>query len=248
MRSIRDVAVFASVVTGINPTLANYGQGRRRIGTQPADGLPAWEPNNSRPTTYPPPEDLSGDRAADIPKDPSTAAGGPLFGYYASERPIHGYHTRHASLDENLSEAGSSSSRPAAWAPAASHFTSSSTSASPSSSYGYEQAGYHHHHHQQNNHRRPPLRQAFLYDAMHDHARYQRQASLPASASEAAARRCNFSDEPWGAAGMGAESREACLSGHGEFVLKGVTGGGSGGGGEASKGVGGGISGRDLFT
>src|SRR4029434_2425340 len=159
MRSIRDVAVFASVVTGINPTLANYGQGRRRIGAQPADGLPAWEPNDSRPTTYPPPEDLSADRAADIPKDLSTAAGGPPFGHYSSERPIHGHRTRHASLDENMYETGSISSPPAAWALTASHITPPSTSALPSSSSGYEQAGYQQQ--QQHKHRRPPLRPAF---------------------------------------------------------------------------------------
>ncbi len=49
MRSIRDVAVFAWAVTGINPNLAYYGYGRRRVGSQSLDRLAAWEPNNSHP-------------------------------------------------------------------------------------------------------------------------------------------------------------------------------------------------------
>ncbi|KAK4035378.1 protein YIP4 [Parachaetomium inaequale] len=82
MRSIRDVAVFAWAVTGINPTLAgNYGQGGRpRIGggaQPPVDGLPAWEPD-SRPTTYPPPEDLSADRNDAPPKEPPFGGRGGL--------------------------------------------------------------------------------------------------------------------------------------------------------------------------
>ncbi|KAG7287658.1 hypothetical protein NEMBOFW57_007171 [Staphylotrichum longicolle] len=56
MRSIRDVAVFAWAVTGINPNLAHYGHGRRRIDGQPDDGVARWEPNNSLPSTYPPAE------------------------------------------------------------------------------------------------------------------------------------------------------------------------------------------------
>ncbi|KAH8889798.1 hypothetical protein GQ53DRAFT_196274 [Thozetella sp. PMI_491] len=44
MRSIRDVAVFAWALTGINGNLANYSRGLPGGGSQPADGLPIWDP------------------------------------------------------------------------------------------------------------------------------------------------------------------------------------------------------------
>ena len=187
MRSIRDVAVFAWAVTGINPSLANYGQGRPRIGPRPAEAFGAWEPNSSRPTTYPPPEDLAADRAADVPKDPSAA--GPAFGDY-SEPPLH-CRTRHASLDENMYDmaAGSNiSSGSGSTAGGGSRSAGWHAPASTSSYYGYEHSAYHypHHHgsgsshathhgsHHTLHHRnRPPLRPAFSYDALHEHARRQ---------------------------------------------------------------------------
>lgn len=229
MRSIRDVAVFAWAVTGINPSLANYGQGRPRIGTvHPAavDGLPAWD-SDACPTTYPPPEDLIAGSNNDGPEEQATAR--PPFGhgppFYPSGPPTHGYRTRHASLDENMYDTGSG--RQARWlASAASPYpygggssSSSSSSGSGGGSSRYDSAvpggggggvgeagGY--------QHRRPSLRPAFSYDALQDHARHQQQAFAPASASEAAARRCNFGgrgDEPWGAdcaaPGYGARGR-----------------------------------------
>jgi len=44
MRSIRDVAVFAWALVGINGNLATYGQGMPRGDAQPPDGLPVWDP------------------------------------------------------------------------------------------------------------------------------------------------------------------------------------------------------------
>ncbi|KAI2467115.1 hypothetical protein F4781DRAFT_433650 [Annulohypoxylon bovei var. microspora] len=45
MKSIRDVAVFAWAVVGINGNLAAYGRGVPRESSQPQDGLPpAWDP------------------------------------------------------------------------------------------------------------------------------------------------------------------------------------------------------------
>jgi hypothetical protein len=223
MRSIRDVAVFAWAVTGINPNLVNYGQDRPRIGTQPADGLP---------TTYPRPGDL-GNRAGETPKEP--AFGHASF-YPPSDAPTHAYRTRHASLDENMYDTAGSS-RQAGW------HASSAASAYPygSSSDRYEE-GYHQPH---QHHRRPPLRPAFSYDALQDHARHQQQAYArpPAPASEAAARggagRCSFREElpPWGA--------EAAASSRRGIPSYGVGGGGSkgmgsgGGGGESSRKAGG---------
>ncbi|KAK3898263.1 hypothetical protein C8A05DRAFT_47360 [Staphylotrichum tortipilum] len=208
MRSIRDVAVFAWAVTGINPNLANYGQGRRRIGAQATEGHPAWDANNGCPTTYPPPEDLPTDRTGDIPKAASASANMAPFGHYPSDAPAHGYRARHASLDESMYElsgggsSGGSSSRPSAWGSTASTQASTSTASSAYSSYD----------------RRPPLRPAFSYNALHDHARYQQQQQQQGYAPQAPAgldagsRRCNFRDEPWGA---GVESGRACLSGYG---------------------------------
>ncbi|KAK4156239.1 hypothetical protein C8A00DRAFT_41298 [Chaetomidium leptoderma] len=226
MRSIRDVAVFAWAVTGINPNLANYGQGRRRIG-----------PDSHRdPTTYPPPENMSADRSgssSEAPKQPSA------FGrdsFYPSEPPMHGYRTRHASLDENMYDPGSSG-RPAPWG-------ASTASTNAPYHYGgaeYESSGYHHHHqhhhhhHHHHHHRRPPLRPASSYDALQDHARHQQQAAyMPAAAvsesAAGAARGCNFRNGPtYGAVRDGASSSS-----------RGVNDGGGGGESSSSKAAAGG--------
>ncbi len=44
MRAIREVAVFAWAVCGINGNLANFGHGFPGRGAQPPDGLPVWDP------------------------------------------------------------------------------------------------------------------------------------------------------------------------------------------------------------
>ena len=43
MSSIREVAVFAWALTGINGSIAQYGRGKPRPGAQPLGGLPIWE-------------------------------------------------------------------------------------------------------------------------------------------------------------------------------------------------------------
>ncbi|KAI1209876.1 uncharacterized protein F4807DRAFT_76707 [Annulohypoxylon truncatum] len=48
MRSIRDVAVFAWALVGINGNLAAYGRGVPRESSQPQDGLLAWDPVTSK--------------------------------------------------------------------------------------------------------------------------------------------------------------------------------------------------------
>lgn len=45
MRSIRDVAVFAWPVVGINGNLATFSRGMPGSGAQPPDGLPVWDPD-----------------------------------------------------------------------------------------------------------------------------------------------------------------------------------------------------------
>ena len=44
MNSIREVAVFAWSLTGINGSLARFGRGTPRGESQPPDGLPIWDP------------------------------------------------------------------------------------------------------------------------------------------------------------------------------------------------------------
>lgn len=48
MKSIRDVAVFAWAVVGINGNLASYSRGLPVGESQPADGLPIWDPAASQ--------------------------------------------------------------------------------------------------------------------------------------------------------------------------------------------------------
>ncbi|KAI1079082.1 hypothetical protein F5B20DRAFT_177944 [Whalleya microplaca] len=45
MKSIRDVAVFAWALVGINGNVATYGRGVPRETAQPHDGLPIWDPD-----------------------------------------------------------------------------------------------------------------------------------------------------------------------------------------------------------
>ena len=47
MNSIRDVAVFAWSLTGINGSLAEYGRGRPSGESQPPNGYPVWEPDGN---------------------------------------------------------------------------------------------------------------------------------------------------------------------------------------------------------
>lgn len=231
MRSIRDVAVFAWAVTGINGTLASYGQGRPRIGAQPADGLPIWE-SNSSPTPYNQQQgqgldNSQGDtmRRQSGGPDKEQSTPGPLFGlggYSQSGEPLpahqqQGYpRTRHASLDEGMYDAASGAgARQPLWPPQA----GGEASASPSYQYGGGGGGsgrggrgYEPAQHQQSYRR--PLRPAFSYDALHDHARYQQataaaygapspssSSSLSSGFSHAAAfrQRCNgFREDIWG--------------------------------------------------
>lgn len=56
MRSIRDVAVFAWALVGINGNLAAFSQGRPLGEAAPPDGLPIWDPHAANPSSYQPPE------------------------------------------------------------------------------------------------------------------------------------------------------------------------------------------------
>lgn len=63
MSSIRDVAVFAWALVGINGKLASYGHGRPLGEAQPPDGLPIWDPDAAR-TSYLGPENQAAQRWA----------------------------------------------------------------------------------------------------------------------------------------------------------------------------------------
>jgi hypothetical protein len=43
MQTIREVAVFAWALTGINGCMAQYAKGQPTSGAQPFEGLPVWE-------------------------------------------------------------------------------------------------------------------------------------------------------------------------------------------------------------
>ncbi|RSL73292.1 hypothetical protein CEP54_000439 [Fusarium duplospermum] len=63
MRSIRDVAVFAWALVGINGNLASYSHGQPMGESQPPDGLPVWDPAAAQ-TSYQGPENQAAQRWA----------------------------------------------------------------------------------------------------------------------------------------------------------------------------------------
>lgn len=63
MQSIRDVAVFAWALVGINGNLASYTRGRPRDEAAPPEGLPIWDPNAAG-SVYQPPENQAAARWA----------------------------------------------------------------------------------------------------------------------------------------------------------------------------------------
>src|SRR4051812_5871728 len=82
MRSIRDVAVFAWAVVGINGNLANYGHGLPGTGAQPFQGGPIWDPVAGT-TPYQDAENPARRRGSQE-TDGTSALLGPSFGYDAS--------------------------------------------------------------------------------------------------------------------------------------------------------------------
>ncbi|KAM0354088.1 hypothetical protein ACHAPU_001123 [Fusarium lateritium] len=63
MQSIREVAVFAWAIVGINGNLASYGHGRPSGEAQPPDGLPVWDPASAE-TSYEGPYNQAAERWA----------------------------------------------------------------------------------------------------------------------------------------------------------------------------------------
>lgn len=63
MKSIRDVAVFAWALVGINGNIAAHGRGQPTGEAQPPDGLPVWDPRAGQ-TPYRGPENRTAERRA----------------------------------------------------------------------------------------------------------------------------------------------------------------------------------------
>lgn len=82
MDSIRECAVFAWALVGINGSLADYSKGKPRGESQPASGLPVWQPEakqpRQEPKATPSPPAMSG-------MDSSTAP--PVFSPDSESRP-----------------------------------------------------------------------------------------------------------------------------------------------------------------
>ncbi|KAK3352357.1 hypothetical protein B0T25DRAFT_453851 [Lasiosphaeria hispida] len=78
LRSIRDVAVFAWALVGINGNLADYGRGLPRNGAQPPGGLPVWDPAVG-PTAYRGPKPQIDESEATQPAQPAYAGVGDVM-------------------------------------------------------------------------------------------------------------------------------------------------------------------------
>ncbi|KAK4166031.1 hypothetical protein QBC43DRAFT_287370 [Cladorrhinum sp. PSN259] len=196
MRSIRDVAVFAWALSGINGNMATYGHGLPRRGAQPPDGLPIWEPQHGAgPSSYRGSGKAIMGRSDDDDDFPRSAYAYNARAAVAHHEPaIHqGYvRTRHASLDEGMYD---DHQRQAPWPPPTGPYR-----------YGNEYEARHPQH---------PLRSAASHDALHDHGRYQHQPGYYHTAPHtmaAASSRCNAPQEPsWE---EGSSSSRTCVPGY----------------------------------
>jgi hypothetical protein len=99
MRSIRDVAVFAWALVGINGNLASYSRGVPPGGAQPPDGLPIWDPT-AREAAYRGPENHAARRWATPAQDDkgNDRSDGPHYNPEFSQQPpsFQGYPQGHA--------------------------------------------------------------------------------------------------------------------------------------------------------
>ena len=84
MNSIRDIAIFAWALVGINGSLAEYSSGSPRGESQPAAGIPIWQPSPDR-ERYAPSHSANnrGDPANDRHGNQLAPGGAPQVGQYA---------------------------------------------------------------------------------------------------------------------------------------------------------------------
>lgn len=88
MQSIRDVAVFAWALVGINGNLASYTHGRPRDEAAPPGGLPIWDPT-AVGSVYQPPENQAAAKWAAMSAIPQALH--PPGGYYQTAPSAYGY-------------------------------------------------------------------------------------------------------------------------------------------------------------
>ncbi|KAH8736672.1 hypothetical protein BGZ61DRAFT_488389 [Ilyonectria robusta] len=89
MSSIRDVAVFAWALVGINGKMASYSRGLPMGEAQPPDGLPIWDPSMAQ-STYLGPENQAAQRwmSHEDPNESSLRRAEPFSTEFSTERPI----------------------------------------------------------------------------------------------------------------------------------------------------------------
>ncbi|KAH9221371.1 hypothetical protein DL95DRAFT_356085 [Leptodontidium sp. 2 PMI_412] len=92
MNSIREVAVFAWSLTGINGNIASYGHGVPRGESQPPGGLPIWDPHGQPSPGYLPPDNQAAQKWSRLDEktnEPGDGSKGPFQHPHLLER--HGY-------------------------------------------------------------------------------------------------------------------------------------------------------------
>ncbi|KAI0020223.1 hypothetical protein F4780DRAFT_385941 [Xylariomycetidae sp. FL0641] len=150
MKSIRDVAVFAWALVGINGNLAGYSRGAPGGESQPADGLPVWDPSAPKssylgpePKRWPSPQ-----FEEQALKPPRAASGLPYVpGLSSAESTQSSYTT--ATTPGGFGSISSGHATPSLWA--------GSTPSSAGGAWPYTPAHHHHHrHHQQRHHHQHP--------------------------------------------------------------------------------------------
>ncbi|KAE8447749.1 hypothetical protein EG329_010143 [Mollisiaceae sp. DMI_Dod_QoI] len=89
MNAIREVAVFAWSLVGINGNIASYGHGIPRGEAQPPNGLPVWDPYGQPSPGFAPPENQAAQRWARMDEKTNQPGDG---------NPVHHQHPRQETL------------------------------------------------------------------------------------------------------------------------------------------------------
>ncbi|KAM0327978.1 hypothetical protein ACHAQA_005377 [Verticillium albo-atrum] len=92
MSSIRDVAVFAWALIGINGNLATYTRGLPQGEAQPPEGIPVWDPNAGSSLSYQGPENQAVQRWIDYEKGRANTAGAAQYDTNGYGREAHQSH------------------------------------------------------------------------------------------------------------------------------------------------------------
>ncbi|KAI0482872.1 hypothetical protein GGR56DRAFT_663588 [Xylariaceae sp. FL0804] len=166
MKSIRDVAVFAWALVGINGNLAAYGRGTPRDESTPADGLPIWDPG-APATSYlgpEPPATATGKRwgggrhlaESERAAAPPTAPGPLLPGSSAAEGPPGYDRVWGGGFDSGTGTGAGHATGPTPWPGATPYATEAQTQQPPAYQQHSHHSHHHHHHHHHHTHPHPP--------------------------------------------------------------------------------------------